>query len=92
MRSLSLLLCVSLIYCATTAFCSSEVRRSTKGCSGAKAKKETPIKVSGLVVKTSITPCSVAKLTEAPEDFPIQFFCNCLTLSGQSSSSSPSRS
>ena len=55
------------------------------GCEGARAIKDAPNKVSGLVVKTSIISSFsiILKLIFAPNDFPIQLFCISLTLSGQ---------
>ena len=57
--------------------------------------KETPIIVSGLVVKTSSTASlsSIPKLKFIPSDLPIQFFCWIFTCSGQPSNLSvPCRS
>ena len=57
----------------------------TIGCARESARKETPMMVSGRVVKTSI--CSLferLKVNSIPIDLPIQFFCIVFTCSGQS--------
>ena len=51
-----------------------------------------PNNVSGRVVNTSMSPCSVPNNTDAPVDRPIQLRCMVLTFSGQSSTSRSSSS
>ena len=61
--------------------------------SGASTINPTPYMVSNLVVKTFIFwPFSVSKITVAPFDFPIQFFCCSLSELEKSTLSKPFKS
>ena len=76
-------------YASRAAACSSVTSSTASGASAATTKKVAPYRVSGRVVKTvtslaGLPPsASITKLTCAPSERPIQFFCMARTRSGQ---------
>ncbi len=100
-RSRSFFFAARCTYACTAARCACVVSAVTASCSGASTRYVTPKSVSARVVYTRIVcgslsctehaGASTGKSISAPQLFPIQLRCICLTDSGQSSSSKSER-